>query len=87
MELKQMRQLYSHLHINERPKLKDQWSFLRWQAIQHETEHLELPAIPRLRAAVSETVTFRRLIAHSDTLEGLAEALRVYYTPEIKEAA
>jgi hypothetical protein len=87
MDLKQMRNLYSHLDIDERPKLKDQWSFLRWQAIQKEVEHVDLPAIPRLRAAVSETVTFRRLIAHSDTLEGLADALRTYYNPEIEEAA
>jgi hypothetical protein len=87
MDLKKMRNLYSHLDINERPKVKDQWSFLRYQAIQKEVEHLELPAIARVRAAVSETVTFRRLIAHSDTLEGLAEALRTYYTPEVEEAA
>jgi hypothetical protein len=89
MDLKRLRNVYSHLDIKERPKIKDQWSFLRWQAIAKGTEHLDLPAIPRLRAAVCETVTFRRLIAHSDTLEGLADALRTYYNPEpeVKEAA
>ena len=86
-ELKSLRDQYAHLDIIERPETTDKVAFLRYQAREPVIEQLSLPAIPQIRAEVSATVTFHRLIAYADTLEGLKESLRVYYATMIAEAA
>jgi hypothetical protein len=72
--LAQVQRRYPGLEIVDKgPKLRFQW--LRFQAHRVLTEQLDLPAIPKVRAAVSGPVTIRELMGHGSTLEDLANSL------------
>jgi len=59
--------------VDKGPNIRFQW--LRFQAHRIATEQLDLPVIPRVRAAVFGTVTVKELMGHGGTLEDLANSL------------
>ena len=86
MTKSQLRKRFPGLEIVEKTRVKSDYEFLRWQAHEVQVEDILVPAIPRLRAAISATVTTRRLVGFGATLEDLEHCLLCRYFP-VKEAA
>jgi hypothetical protein len=59
----------------DRPAKKCKLEFARFQAWRPVVQTVNLPPLPRVRAAVYETVTFRRLVAWASSPTRLAEIL------------
>jgi hypothetical protein len=79
--IRKLRRKYPGLEIvdrwethSDRP-VNDKYSWLRFQAHELVTEDVHLNAIPRVREAVHETVTFRRLVAFGESPDALAQSL------------
>jgi hypothetical protein len=87
MTARSLRRKFGGLDIVEKKKVKPDYEFLRWQAHDLLSEDIMLPAIYKLRAEVSATVTTRRLVAFGASVEELEQALNAIYYPPIEQEA
>ena len=86
MTKSQLRKRFPGLEIVEKPRVKPDYEFMRWQAHELKTKQIDLPAISKVREAVQCTATIRRVVGFGATLEDLEQCLISRYFP-VKEAA
>ena len=74
-EDRQNEEYLARYNEEDRPAKKCKLEILRFQAWRPVVQTVNLPPLPRVRAAVYETVTFRRLVAWASSPTRLAEIL------------